>query len=37
LHILIRPTGTKTWRQKNRINGREKFSCMGYPHTSFLA
>jgi len=35
LHILIRPTGTKTWRQKYRINGREKLLTHGkYPHTS---
>ena len=35
LHLLIRPTGTKTWRQKYRINGREKLLTHGkYPHTS---
>ena len=35
LHILIRPSGTKTWRQKYRINGREKLLTHGkYPYTT---
>lgn len=35
LHILIRPSGTKTWRQKYRINGREKLLTHGkYPFTT---
>ena len=35
LHILIRPTGTKVWRQKYRINGREKLLTHGkYPFTT---
>lgn len=35
LHILIRPTGTKTWRQKYRMNGKEKLLTHGkYPFTT---
>ena len=35
LHILVRPSGTKTWRQKYRINGREKLLTHGkYPFTT---
>ena len=35
LHILIRPSGTKTWRQKYRFNGREKLLTHGkYPFTT---
>jgi CelD/BcsL family acetyltransferase involved in cellulose biosynthesis len=35
LHILIRPTCTKVWRQKYRINNREKLLTHGkYPFTT---
>ncbi len=35
LYVLVRPTGTKSWKQKYRINGREKLLTHGtYPHTS---
>lgn len=35
LHIYVRPTGTKTWRQKYRFNGREKLLTHGkFPFTS---
>ncbi|MFT6100590.1 MAG: hypothetical protein ACJAYF_003148, partial [Arenicella sp.] len=35
LHIFIRPSGTKTWRQKYRYNGKEKLLTHGkYPFTT---
>lgn len=35
LHLLVRPTGTKSWQQKYRWRGREKLLTLGqYPEVS---
>lgn len=35
MHLLVRPTGTKSWQQKYRWNGREKLLTIGtYPDVS---
>jgi L-amino acid N-acyltransferase YncA len=38
LHLIVKPNGTKLWRLKYRMNGRENTLCLGqYPTVSLAA